>query len=193
MKKIIAIVSACVVAVLLAVTVVLACTKFTAFGVVKAGANYIEVYRGGSTEIGTFQSSSKEYSDIMKLYNESLKENNLSSLFQGVKGFDVKVENKQNSVSNITNNSEGKYVLNFIWEETQVLQINGKDYVNPDSNTAETVKYNHLYVEVINSVNYTEYKVYLVDYATSSSFTTSYWYVSVVAHQSNLYSYIANL
>ena len=188
MKKIIAIISGCLVAILLAVTITLACTKFTAQAVVNEGATSIEIFKGSSTSTLEVSSERDEYKKIMELYNKSLKENTLSSLFQGATGFKAEVNDEEVSVSTITGN-ESTYVLHFIYNEVQTLKINNKDYIDEDSTTKETITYTGLYVVVNNSANFTEYNVYLVN----GSDAKSQYNVSLIAQQADLYEYIGEL
>lgn len=191
MKKIIAIISASLVAILLAVTVVLACTKFTAKTVVKNEKAWaMEVYNSHNSETPlTYEASEDTFKKIMSLYSESLKENNISALFQGAKGFDEKVNNEEIAISEITKMEEGNYVFRIMYEETQNLKWGGKDYVNPNSTTEEIVKFDSLYVEVKNTANFTEYNVYLAN----NNSTYSSWNVSLIAHQDALFAYIGDL
>ena len=188
MKKIIAIISGCLVAILLAVTITLACTKFTAQTVVADGAFAIDIFKGSSTATMSLHEDDAEYAKIIELYKGSLKENNLSALFQGANSVDVEVKNEEVAVSTVTS-KEDSYVLHFIYDEAKTLKVDNKDYVNPNSETQESVTYTGLYVVVNNSASYTTYKVYLVN----GSATTSYWNVSLIAQQSKLYEYIGEL
>jgi len=191
MKKIIAIVSASLVAILLAVTIVLACTKFTAKTVLKYDKAWaMEIYNThNSTDPMTVKSDNEIFKEIIKRYKESLKENNISALFQGAKGFDETVNNKEVAISEIVNLEDGDYVFNIMYEEKQTLKWDGKDYVNPNSTTKETVKFDSLYVEVKNTANFTEYNIYLAENGSSYS----NWNVSLIAHQDSLFSYIGDL
>lgn len=194
MKKIIAIISGCLVAILLTVTIVLACTKFTAATIVKYDKIWaMEVYNANfkSDQGMTLSTDSETYKDIMRLYQESLKENNLSSLFQGAKGFDEseKVKNEEVKIADVIDNKEGTYVVHLMYSEKQFLQIDGENVVDEDSKTKEAVKFDSLYVEVKNTANFTEYKIYLAD----SGSKYSSWNVSLIAQQSDLYAYIADL
>ena len=192
MKKIIAIISACLVTILLTVTIVLACTKFTAATVVKYDKVWsMDVYNSyhDSEDPMVLTTDDNEYKEILKLYQASLKENNLASLFQGAKGFDEEVKNEEVSVKTIIDNSEGTLVFRLNYSETQTLALHGKDYVNEESSTKETVKFDSLLVEVKNTANYTEYNVYLVE----GDATYSSWNVSLIAQQEDLYAYITNL
>ena len=194
MKKIIAIISSCVVAVLLAVTITLACVKFTAVGIVNDGAMSITLYKGSSTPVMEIFNNRDEFAKINKLYKESLKENTLASLFQGATGFEHSVNNEEVTLSNITANQDGIYVLCFTYSEQKTLSINGEKYVNENANVnkgeSTDVTYRALFVEVKNTANFTEYNVYLAASATS---TYSYFNVSLIAHQSDLFSYIGEL
>ena len=197
MKKIIAIISACLVAILLGVTVVLACTKYTAATVLEDGAMSVAVYRNGNQAVNEYDSETDEFKKIIRLYNASRKENTLSSLFQGANGFTPEVKNDEVLLSTITTNSDGNYVVVFTYDEIQTLTLNGKDYVNEDSETKETVKYQQMFIEVANTTNFTEYNIYLVDESNANkdidSNKKSYWHVSLIAHQSDLYAYVATV
>ena len=194
MKKIIAIISGCLVAILLAVTITLACTKFTAASVVNDGAMSIRVYKGQSTETMEIHNTHENYAKLMNLYKASLKENTLASLFQGATGFDEEVVNEEVTLSTITANKEGTYVLCFIYNEAQTLKLNGENYVNPnadpDKGESTDVTYKALYVQVKNTANFTEYNVYLAETGTS---TYSYFHVSLIAQQSELYAFVGEL
>lgn len=194
MKKIIAIISGCLVAVLLAVTITLACVKFTAVGVVNEGAISIRLYKGKTTETVEIFDDRDEYDRIMEFYKDSLQENTLASLFQGATGFDYSVKHEEVTLSNITGNTEGTYVLAFVYNEAKTLTINGEKYVNENANTEKgestDVTYRELYVEVKNTANFTEYKVYVVGTANASK---SNFTVSLIAHQSELYSFLGEI
>jgi hypothetical protein len=194
MKKIIAIISSCLVAILLAVTITLACVKFTALTVVNDGAMSIRVYKDNSEVTMEIKKDRDEFAKINQLYKESLKENTLASLFQGATGFDHKVNNKEVSISSVTKNEQGTYVLCFIYNEVKTLMINGEKYVNENANTdkgeSTDVTYKALFVEVKNTANFTEYNVYLAD---SGNSTYSYFNVSLIAQQSDLYAYVGEL
>ena len=152
MKKIIAIISGSLVAILLAVTIVLACTKFTADTIVTYNNVWaMEVYNPyhDSTDPLTLNKDSETFKEIIKLYKESLQENNLSALFQGAKGFDVEApENKEVTIKNILDNEDGVYVVCLMYEDAQKLVVNGEEFVNPNSKTQEVVTYEKLYVQV---------------------------------------------
>ena len=114
MKKIIAIISSCLVAVLLAVTITLACVKFTALTVVNDGAMSIRVYKDNTEVAMEIKKDRDEFNKINQLYKASLKENTLASLFQGATGFDHKVNNKEVSISSVTKNEQGTYAIYYV-------------------------------------------------------------------------------
>lgn len=194
MKKIIAIISGCLVAVLLAVTITLACVKFTALTVVNDDAMSIRVYKDNIEVTMEVKSSSTEYAKLNELYKASLKENTLASLFQGATGFEHEVKNEEVTLSTITKNEQGTYVLSFIYNEVKTLTINGEKYVNENADTdkgeSTDVTYKALFVEVKNSAHFTEYKVYFADNGNS---TYSRFNISLIGQQSDLYAYIGEL
>lgn len=190
MKKIIAIIGGSLVALLLAVTIVLACTKFTADTIVSYDNIWaMEVYNPyhDSTDPLTLSKDSEAFKEIIRLYKASLQENNLSALFQGAKGFEVEAPaNKEVTIKNIIDNNDGNYVFCLMYDEAQKLVVDGVEFVNPNSKTQEVVTYEKLYVEVKNTANYTEYKVYLAD----NGDTYSTWNMSFIGQQSELFAYM---
>ena len=76
-----------------------------------------------------------------------------------------------------------------IREKLRALPGSYEDFVNPNSKTQEVVTYEKLYVEVKNTANYTEYKVYLADNAD----TYSTWSMSFIGQQSELFAYIGEI
>ena len=98
MKKIIAIISSCLVAVLLAVTITLACVKFTAVTVVNDGAMSIRVYKDSSEVTMEVKKNSDEYAKLYELYKESLKENADPRKWLCVEAEEVVVESIDNTV-----------------------------------------------------------------------------------------------
>ena len=197
MKKIIGIIGGSLVAILLVVTIILACTTHTAYKLDIAKPSFIEIYKGSETAKLTVVKDNVDdeevYNKIISLYNKSFKENNLSALFQGAKGFKKEVKNKQVQLSDILNDASGNFILHYRYSNGQQnLKIDGKDYVNPE-NKSEKVTFTDLYIEVANTANYNEFKVYLAVDPTEGPATESYWQVNLIAHQSDLYTYLSDL
>lgn len=197
--KIILTVCASLVGLLTIATIVLACTKYTAFGIVNDKAYSMEVYKSGYEEIPTYtyvKGNTDDEAIMKQVYekaNLAQKENNLSALFQGVGKFETKVKNIQTDMEEVLNMAEGSYYIKLNYNEAQKLVIDGKDYINQNSSTKETVKYNALWMEVKNTANFTSYRLYLIDYSLSSDENQSYFQVEVIGQQADLYAYIGSL
>ena len=88
-KKIILTICASLVGALLIATIILACTNYTAYGIVNDKAYSIEVYKNGYETSTKYVDDNEDevYSTVITKLNESLKENNLSALFQNVRSF----------------------------------------------------------------------------------------------------------
>lgn len=195
--KIILTICASLVGLLLIATIILACTHYTATNIVSTKAYAVEVYKSGYEEFPTYvyelgnEKDKAIINDIYAKIEETTKENNLSAMFQGVKKFEVNVKHIQSNMEEVLDMANGSYYIKFMYNNTQDLVIDGENYINPNSSTKETVKYNAIWLEVKNTSNFTEYSAYLVD--GTSDEDTSYFRVDLIAQQANLYSYIADL
>ena len=110
---------------------------------------------------------------IMELYDESFKTSVLSALFNG-KAFDNKVFNEgYNNISNISNT--GYWLI--------LSYGSNKQDVN-ENTTFNTKVYDTVYVQVLNSDDFTTITAYLVNNSSS------YYKYTTYASQSNLYSYL---
>lgn len=195
-KKIILTITSSLVGCLLIATIILACTHYTAYSISCKKAFSVEVYKSGYTEItNSYLSDSDVFNNIIEKADASTKENNLSALFQNVRKFDAKVENNEIGVQSFVNSvcEAGSYMVAFYFTDSQTLIFDGKEYVNENSKTKETVKYNQLWLEVKNSANYTEYVAYLVDSNLDSTRSKSYFQVRMIGQQADLYSYVADV
>lgn len=129
------------------------------------------------------QKNSKEYNEIMKLYNESFGSTILISLLQGKLNRQIEVTEVYKSIS-----FSGPYMV-FCYSTSQKMTLNGKEYqpnIISDNNYIEVV------IEVKNSANLTEINAYF-KYRDTGLNNYSYVHFSTLAAQSNLYNYIENL
>lgn len=145
----------------------------------------IHTSNSSSTQNKMFVSkNSKEYDEIIKLYNESFGSKVLTAIFQGKLNRQVEVTEGYKSISSLT----GPYLV-FCYESSQKLVLNGKEYkadIVSDSNFIEVV------IEVKNTTNLTEINAYF-KYRDTGLNNYSYVRFSTLAAQSNLYNYIENL
>lgn len=195
--KILLTIGASLVGLLLIATIILACTHYTATNIISTKAYAVEVYKSGYEEFPSYvyeTGNEKDKAIIDEIYakiEETTKENNLSAMFQGVRKFDVRVKQIQSNMEEVLDMANGSYYIKFMYNTTQDLVIDGENYVNPNSSTKETVKYDAVWLEVKNTSSFTSYSAYLVN--GTSDEDTSYYRVDLIAQQSNLYSYIGGL
>lgn len=195
MKKIILTIASTIIGALLIATIILACTHYTAFAVVNDKASLMRVFKSGTYSDTNYTYENTEGKDevktVLSKMEASRKENNLSTLFQGAKKFQPKVENKEISKNDIVQNNDGAYFVLLAFNEKQILVFDGKNYVDENTTTKETVKYDELLVEVKNSASFTSYTIYLFDYGYDKGI--SRYQVKCIGQQADLYAYIGTL
>ena len=193
MKKIILTIVSSLVGALLIATIILACTTYTAYGLVNDKAYSIKVYKNGYSDfVREYDSNDTEFKTVFEKINGTFKENNLSAMFQGVGKFKVSVKNEERKIKDVVENNDGSYFVAFNYAEDQKLVIKGKEYVNENTTTKETVKYRELWMEVRNTANFGEYTIYLIDPSMGGR-ETSYYQVKLIAEQASLYEYIGTV
>ena len=110
---------------------------------------------------------------IMELYNDSFKTSVLSALFSG-KAFDNTVFNE--GYNNISSISSSGYWL--------ILSYGANKQDVKENTSFNTKVYDTIYVQVLNSNEFTTITAYLVNNSSS------YYKYTTYASQSNLYSYL---
>ena len=115
--------------------------------------------------------------EIMNLYNESFKTSMISALFNG-KAFEGKTLSESHSnVSSLTNSGYW-LVINYGSNEQTISE---------ETTSANSKKYDKVYIQVLDSDDYTLITAYL----TSSSTSSSNYKYTTYAKQSSLYDYLA--
>ena len=192
MKKLLAIIAITIIGVLAVSVVTLAFVK-TDYNQAKISSE-IEVYYGQET--GIFKDDdNEEYADIYEklkqLYVKGTKETVLSSLFQGAYSQDAKPEIKKSGWTFAK--TDGKVYLKFIFNTEQVLSFNGKVYIDEaKTSTDKTIKYDAIWVEIINSNSLVKVNAYFRNTDSSGSTKSSYRIMFLTAHM-DLYNYIVEL
>lgn len=197
MKKVISIIAIVLVALLVGATVALACIKTNSTDLVDElgnydKINYIQVYKDGAYYQAFTKSDDEGKQNIDKIVNlhkESLKDNLLSSLFQGALGFESSMEKLTTSTTR-DEIVKDKNCVSFAFSEKQTLKWEG-----------ETIKINNkdvqfyeLVLQVSDNENYSEVNVYVLNLANNASTSNSSMYkFTTIAHQSELFDYIENL
>ncbi len=138
-------------------------------------------------EIGS-EEQNKIANEILDLHEKSLKDNVLSSIFQGTSGFEPEVTKYGYSdvSKELKKDATISVVLDFAEEQT--LKFNGEEYKDTTAQTTKSVKYSRAVLTVTNSSSFEKATLYLTD----DNFTSSYQ-IKFLAHQSELYDYIVNL
>lgn len=189
-KKIISIVIISLVLAITITTVVLAIVPKKFYNPIVEGYDYVTVYKKDQTNLRSFYTkdeSDKETLDNIQTYLEkSVKDNILSTIFQGTASFDNKiiVETTSNVISNV---ASGKACLVFGYVDAQTLMFNGAVYNNPDSKK-ETITFNKLVMPISDDEDFQERTIYVMDESTTSNYK-----IKFLAHQSDLYDYIESI
>jgi len=195
-KKILSISIIALVLALVVTTIVLAVVPKRLDNPIAEGYDMITVYQNG-LERGYLYDDDKNsksnevYSEIARLHSTSLKDNLLSALFQGTLNYELEVVNKNTTNALSVAKAEGTkaIVFTYLGDEKETLKINGKVYKDTSTMTSKTVKFDQIIMPLNNSKNFEQCTIYLVD----SSTNRSNYQVRFLAHQSDLYNYIASL
>ena len=194
MKKTIAIITVAFLALLVAVTIILAVIPKNFYDPINNYSNlsYIRVYKGDGTCQDYYKTSSdsedKEiYAKLLELHEESLKENILVSMFQGALSFNGGIETEAFTSDTLKDQlAKGCYIeFSYNADFEQPLKYDGKDFRNGEG---DLVEYTKMIIEV-NSSNYMEEcRAFVLNGEKASSYN-----VRFLAHQSELYKYVQSL
>ena len=132
-----------------------------------------------------------EFDKIASLHEDSLRDNLLSSMFQGLGKFGVEVVASLNSdvIKNVAKAEGNCLVFTYIGKDKQVLKINGEVYYDETSLKSEAVEYDMVVMPLIDSNGFEERVLYLADRETGKS----QYQLKFLADQSELNEYIENL
>ncbi len=187
MKKIFSIIVLSLVGLLVAATVVLALVSTSQYNPVVNDADYIVVYKNSQTNSNPYAKDSEEYKKIYDLHKQSLKQNILSTMFQGALGNNSELTKvSEANISSLLNAENSGLFVEFAFDnEDQVLMWEDKQYTYETSNGAKKVAtFDALYLGIENTENYTTITVYVVLNGKYNFKITS------LAHQSELYEYV---
>ncbi len=130
---------------------------------------------GNETPIINNKDSEKE---IMNLYNESFKTSMISALFNG-KAFESKTFS--DGYTNVSSATNSGYWL--------IINYGSNEQTLNEETSYSNKKYDKIYIQVLDSDDYTLVTAYLVN--TSNSSTSSYYKYSTYAKQASLYDCLA--
>lgn len=191
-KKIISIVIISLVLAITITTVVLALIPKKLYNPIASGYDYVTVYKKNESRKNSYYARDEEdkpvLNDIANYLDKSLKDNILSSIFQGTSSFENKIVAEATS-SVLNNVASGSTCLVFGFADSQTLMFNGVEYKNPNSTTPENpITFNRLVMPISNDKDFQERVVYVLDESGTSNYK-----IKFLAHQSDLYNYIESM
>lgn len=180
-------------------TVVLAVVPKELYNPINDNFGAVSLYKDGD-KIGNLYKNTEGNSEhdrevianIMELHNSSVKDNLLSTIFQGTGSFEERVVYEESTTnckdSVATKSGVVCLVFDYVGNE-QTLTINGTKYTHPEAKgEGKTIVYTKIFMEVSNTQDFQQCKIYLADSSNKSNFQ-----VEFLAHQSDLYDYLVNL
>ena len=196
-KKILSIVIITLILALTVTTIVLAIVPKRLYNPVTNGYMSVAVYRNKKDRMyfATDDANAEDKAfntKLSKLLSDSVKDNVLSSIFQGTGKFksEVTPRDEGNVMTNVAKVSDGMCLV-FMYDEEQTLMFNGKVYKNPQATGKDKdkpVTYTKIFMPIANDQDFQERTVYLADSSNQSAYQ-----IKFLAHQSDIYDLINNL
>ena len=149
-------------------------------------AYYISIENQATYDLADKVNEPERYNKIDKAFTESFRETFLTSLFSG------RLSTKSRIESYVQTPSFSGYKLKLIYATQKTIKQHGKNF-NPPTNTAETVEYNEILIDVKSGLGYTtQYVYYPYTYTDSNNVQkTGYFRQSVIANFDALYELLA--
>lgn len=202
-KKIVSISAVSLVIALVVATIVLALVPKKLVNPINNGYASITVYKdsldkqyfknfyNSATATEAEKKYNAVYDEITEMHEDSLQDNLLSAMFQGLGKFGVKVvaSLKSDVIKDVAKADGNCLVFTYIQEEKLVLKINGEVYYDETSLKSEAVEYDMIVMPLISSSGFEERIIYLADRETGKS----QYQLKFLADQSVLNDYIENL
>lgn len=131
------------------------------------------------------------YGEITDLHKDSLKDNLLSAMFQGLGKFGIEVvpSLEADVIKNVAKAEGNCLVFTYIGENKQVLKVNGEVYYDETALKSEAVEYDMVVMPLSANGGFEERVIYLADRETGKS----QYQLKFLADQSELNEYIENL
>ena len=193
LKKILAVVVVCLVLALTITTIVLAVVPYSVYNPIKDDFVTMTIYRDevsilyGNGDKGS-EESNKIIDDILDLNEKSLKDNLLSSMFQGVTSYEVEVTNTSYSTVKNLYDGAGIFCLVFDYlDEVQTLKINDEEYKFEENFSAKPIEYTKIIMPIVSTEDFQENTIYFVKDGKSN------YQLKYLAHQNEIYEYIKAL
>lgn len=195
-KKILSIVILSLIVAITITTIVLAVVPKKLYNPVTDNYKAITVYKDKvSNTYNTADTAAEDDKDIVAKIKENLemsvKDNTLSSMFQGVGSFEERVIYEKTSTDCMSKVAKvsGSVCLIFNYLEEQTLELKGNVYTHPEGKGENnSIVYTKIFMPLNNTEDFQECTVYLTGSDNKSNFQ-----VKFLAHQSELYDYIVSL
>ena len=131
------------------------------------------------------------YGEITDLHKDSLKDNLLSAMFQGLGKFGIEVvpSLEADVIKNVAKAEGNCLVFTYIGDNKQVLKVNGEVYYDETALKSEAVEYDMVVMPLSANGGFEERVIYLADRETGKS----QYQLKFLADQSELNEYIENL
>lgn len=196
--KKIAIISVGAVVVALVITIIiLALVQSTFYSPDVTKADEIRVYIDGNeisigvctnpenfTDPDSTDPGQEIYTNIMAKLGDNSNESVLTCMLAGAYGVDdYELTKVDTEIATITEND---VVVEFSFDTTQTLVVNGEEEQDGDGNT---IKYDKIYVVVSDTTDLTETKAYLYNKNNDQS----KFFITYLSKQANLYDYIKSI
>lgn len=202
-KKIVSISAVSLVIALVVATIVLALVPKKLVNPINNGYASITVYKdsldkqyfknfyNSATATEAEKKYNAVYDEITEMHEDSLQDNLLSAMFQGLGKFGVKVvaSLKSDVIKDVAKADGNCLVFTYIQEEKLILKINGEVYYDETSLKSEAVEYDMIVMPLVSSSGFEERIIYLADRETGKS----QYQLKFLADQSVLNDYIENL
>ena len=195
-KKVLSIVILCVIVAVTVATVVLAVVPKTLYNPIDDGYSAITVYKNTKSNTyksiaGNSEQDQKVVGNIEEKLALSVKDNILSTIFQGTGSFESTVVYEKTAtdcMSSVAKKSNGVCLI-FNYLDEQTLVIDGEEYTHPDATgEGKTIVYTKMFMPVSNNEEFQECTVYLAGSNNKSNFK-----IKFLAHQSELFDYLSDL
>lgn len=195
-KKILSIVILSLILAITITTIVLAVVPKKLYNPITDNYKAIIVYKDKVSNIyHTADTAAEDDKVIVAKIKENLemsvKDNILSSMFQGVGSFEERVIYEKTSTDCMSKVAKvsGSVCLIFDYLEEQTLELKGNVYTHPEGKGENnSIVYTKIFMPLNNTEDFQECTVYLTDGDNKSNFQ-----VKFLAHQSELYDYIVDL
>lgn len=199
-KKIISISVVSLVIALVITTIVLALVPKRLANPVAEGYATITIYKdnvgqqylySNDAETNAEKNHNAIYKKIQELHEESLKDNLLSSMFQGLGKYGIEVVPSITTkvIEDVAKANGNALVFTYTGEKPQVLKINGEVYYNTTAISSTVVEYDMIVMPLNENDSFEECTIYLVDRESSKS---SYK-LKFLANQGELNDYIETI